>query len=105
LYDVIAARLPHYEPFLSRVPATVCLPVDVSNWGAYALTAALSAFYRRWLGLDDGEEGTMLSAVLNAGAVDGVTKRADLSVDGILLRDLDDVTLKIRNWYFEVFKI
>jgi len=99
LFEALAARLPHYEPYLSRVAATVCLPIDVSNWGAYALTAVLSAFYRRWLGLDEGEERTMLSAMLSAGAVDGVTGRPDMSVDGILLSELDEMTLKIRNWY------
>ena len=96
-YDTLAARLPHYASFLSRVPATVCLPVDVSNWGAYALTAVLSSFYRRWLGLDDGEESAMLSAILSAG--DGFTGRADKSVDGISMANLNDTTLKIRNWY------
>ena len=105
LYDSLAARLPQYGPFLSKVPATVCLPVDVSNWGAYALTAVLSAFYRCWLGLDYGEEEAMLSAVLDAGAVDGVTGRPDHSVDGISLTELNDTALKIKNWYSEGFKI
>jgi len=76
LHNSLVESLPRYTPFFSRVPATVCLPVDVSNWGAYALTAVLSAFYRRWLGLDDGEENAMLSAISNTGAVDGVTGRS-----------------------------
>jgi hypothetical protein len=51
--------------------------------------------------LDDGEEGVMLSAIVNSGAVDGITGRADKSVDGIPLTNLDDTSLKIRNWYSE----
>ena len=105
LYDTLAEKLPHYTPFLSRVPATVCLSVDVSNWGAYALTAVLSAFYRRWLGLDEGEEDAMLAAILDKGAVDGITGRADKSVDGISLTNLNDVTFNIKNWYSERFEV
>ena len=105
LYDALSEKLPQYKPFLSKVPASVCLPVDVSNWGAYALSAVLSAFYRRWLGLDDGEEDNMLTAVLAKGAVDGVTGRADRSVDGIPLATLNEVTLGIKNWYCESFEI
>ena len=99
LYDALAERLPRYASFLSIVSATVCLPVDVSNWGAYALSAVLSAFYRRWLGLDDGEEGAMLEAIVDAGAVDGFTGRPSQSVDGIPLRSLDETALRIRSWY------
>ena len=105
LYDALAEKMPHYAPCLSRVSSTVCLPVDVSNWGAYALTAVLSGFYRRWLGLNDGEEEAMLSAILETGAVDGVTGRADQSVDGISLTDLNEVTFSIKNWYSASFEL
>jgi hypothetical protein len=105
LYDVLAENLPNFAPFLSRVSASVCLPVDVSNWGAYALTAVLSVFYREWLGLEDGEEGAMLNAMLEAGAVDGVTGRQGLSVDGVPLPSLEKTNLSIRNWYSGSFEI
>jgi hypothetical protein len=105
LYDLLAVSMPHDAPCLSRVPATVCLPVDVSNWGAYALTAALSVFYRRWLGLDEGEEEAMLQALLRAGAVDGVTGVSSLSVDGVELRELNEMTLRIKNWYLGSFEV
>jgi len=101
LYDSLAKSLPQYVPFLSRAPATVCLPVDVSNWGAYALIAVLSVFYRRWLGLEDGEEDGMLSAIINAGAVDGVTGCAAGTVDGVSPANLNDTIHKIKNWYSE----
>jgi len=105
LYDALSAKLPNYAPCLSRVGATVCLPVGVSNWGAYALTASLSVFYRQWLGLDCGEEETMLSAMLDAGAVDGITGCSDRSVDGIPLSKLNETILEIKNWYSEGFEI
>ena len=98
LYEPLSALLPHYAPCLSRVSATVCLPVDVSNWGAYALTAVLSAFYRRWVGLGEDEEAVLLKALAEAGAVDGVSGERGLTVDGASLTRLDQVSHELRRW-------
>ncbi|MDR1648773.1 MAG: DUF4392 domain-containing protein [Synergistaceae bacterium] len=105
LYEELAERLPDYARCLSRVSATVCLPVDVSNWGGYALAAALSASRSRWLGLDDGEEAAMLEALLRAGAVDGISGTPSMSVDGIPLSGLNEKNIRIENWYSENFRV
>ena len=99
LYEPLARLLPHYAPFLSRVPSTVCLPVDVSNWGGYALAALLSVPFGRWVGLDEGEEERMLAALRDRGAVDGVSGLGGCSVDGFALPDLDRVSSRLRSWY------
>ena len=104
-HDSLARVMPGYARCLSRVSSTVCLPVDISNWGAYALAAVLSSFYRRWLGLDENEEEAMLEALLNAGAVDGVSGKSEPSVDGLSLPELKKVTLEIKNWYFWSFRV
>ena len=107
-YDELAQLMPGYAPCLSRVSATCCLPVDISNWGAYALSAALSVFYRRWVGLDAGEEALMLEALAKAGAIDGIKGTAGMSVDGVSLDGpggLDETTLYLKNWYFGSFKV
>jgi hypothetical protein len=107
-YDALAERMPRYAPCLSRVSATVCLPVDVSNWGAYALTAVLSGFYRRWLGMGEGEESAMLEALSRAGAVDGMTGLPGASVDGVLLEGpggLRETESRVRSWYSGSFKV
>jgi hypothetical protein len=107
-YDELAVLMPHYASCLSRVSATLCLPVDISNWGAYALTAVLSVFYRRWLGLDAGEEARMLKALADVGAIDGIKGTTSMSVDGVLLegpKGLDVTTLCLKNWYFGSFKV
>jgi hypothetical protein len=75
--------MPDYAGCLCSVTADICLPVDVSNWGAYALTAALSAVSGSWLGQTADEELSMLEAMRACGAVDGVSKRSGLSVDGL----------------------
>ncbi|MDR2180246.1 MAG: DUF4392 domain-containing protein [Synergistaceae bacterium] len=107
-YHELAQLMPHYAPCLSRVSADVCLPVDISNWGGYALAALLSSFYRRWVGLDPGEEASMLKALVNAGAVDGIKGTQSMSVDGVPVDGpggLDETALYLKNWYFGSFKV
>ena len=79
--ELFPSVLPDFAECCSVVPSTCALPVDVSSWGAYALAAALSVRNGRWLGHTDDEEIAMLRAMCDAGAVDGVTRRRDLSVD------------------------
>lgn len=99
LYEPLKRLLPEYARCLSRVPATVCLPVDVSNWGGTALAALLSAASGRWVGLSSGEEERALRAAVGAGAVDGTTGRRTLSVDGFPLERLERVTAQLEDWY------
>jgi len=101
LYEPLSRLLPYYAPFLSRVPSTVCLPVDVSNWGGYALAALLSVPFGRWVGLNEGEEERMLAALRDRGAVDGVSGLGGCSVDGFALPDLNRVSSRLRSWYVE----
>jgi hypothetical protein len=105
LRDALARLLPNYARCLSGVSATVCLPVDISNWGGYALAAALSVSSGRWLGLDENEEALMLEALLDVGAVDGVTGTSAMSVDGLSLSELDEKTRQIKNWVLENFQV
>ena len=79
---LLSAMMPDYAGCLSSVRADVCIPVDVSNWGAYALAAALSRERGVWLGQTASEEAAMLEVLVSAGAVDGVRKERSMSVDG-----------------------
>ena len=81
----LSSMLPDYAGNLCVVEADVCLPVDVSNWGGYALVALLSMAAGRWLGQSAEEEGEMFRQMMAAGAVDGVTCQPSLSVDGFPL--------------------
>ena len=79
----LAGINPAYAECLCVVGADVCIPVDVSNWGAYALVAALSMKDGSWLGQSAKEERAMLETLCSCGVVDGVTKRCEFSVDGL----------------------
>ena len=78
----LAELLPWYAGCLSVTEATVTLPVDVSDWGGYALAALLSLRQGKWVGADEDELLPMFDAQIGAGAVDGVTRRSEPTVDG-----------------------
>lgn len=87
LGEGLVRAVPGFAAALSVVAADVALPVDVSNWGGYGLAVLLSLCSGKRLGHLPGEEQAMLRALVAAGAVDGVTKRCELSVDGLSLRE------------------
>ena len=94
--DELAALLPRYKKCLSTVCASLALPVDVSNWGAYGLTSVLSCVWGKWFGQSAGEEELMLKALVAAGAVDGVSLKSEHSVDGFPLAEQEAVAAKLR---------
>ena len=72
-----------------RVPVDAAIPAGVSNWGAYALGAAVAraagqrSFLAEWTA---ARQRLVIEAMVrNAGAVDGVTKRREPAVDGLAL--------------------
>ncbi|MBA4018839.1 MAG: hypothetical protein C0483_16855 [Pirellula sp.] len=76
-----------------RIATDYTIPAGVSNWGAYALGAAVvsrraSRRPEAPMALADwttDKHRNLLRALVAAGAVDGVTKRAAATVDGISL--------------------
>jgi hypothetical protein len=71
-----------------RVATDWTIACGVSNWGAYALAAAVASLRGRpeilaeW---SDDREGAVMGALVAAGAVDGITGRPEPSVDGMPL--------------------
>lgn len=88
-YAELCALLPGYAACLSVVRAEFALTADVSNWGAYALTEALSFVWGVRRGIEPGEETKMLEAAARAGAADGISGRCETSVDGFCAAALE----------------
>lgn len=99
--DPLAAMLPAYRQCLSVVKTDAALPVDVSNWGAYALATALSAAWNEWRGHRSGDERAMLEALQACRVVDGISKQCDLSVDGFPLAEQEKIAASLH----ELWKI
>lgn len=92
--------LPEYQKCLSVINVDAALPVDVSNWGAYALVASLSCLWQHWRGHRGDDEMNMLGALKACGVVDGISCKAEASVDGFPL----DIQIEIANRLYRVWK-
>ena len=87
LRDDLSDQVPHGELIFSATAADHVIAAGISNWGAYALSAALSLLSGQRLIHPPDRERRVLEAMVNAGAVDGCTKRRELSVDGLMWND------------------
>lgn len=96
LLEPLSRILPGYGSCLSVMSSDVAIPVDVSDWGGYALAGLLSMGTGRWCGVSDEEVKNMIEAEVAAGAVDGVTLHGNPSVDGFPMEDQMIIASKIQ---------
>ena len=61
--------------------ATHTLLASVSNWGAYGLVTAFGILANRRLTPTEDDDRHWLSTIERAGALDGITRRAEMTVD------------------------
>lgn len=71
----------------STVKTDFLIIAGVSNWGGHALSAALSILTNIMLLHDTETEEKLLESIVEAGAVDGCTKKRMITVDGLSLED------------------
>ena len=83
----LRARLARAGPRIRKVASVVSArhPVvaGVSNWGAYGIVVELSRLARRPLLHTGDEERRMIEACVKAGAVDGITRKHEATVDAL----------------------
>lgn len=95
LRERLSELINHGELIFSVTTADHVIAAGISNWGAYALSAALSLLSGQLLIRSPDRERSVLDAIVSAGAVDGCTKRCEPSVDGLAWADyartLDDI--------------
>lgn len=89
------------EPvFCCRVETDYFISCGVSNWGGYALMAGVALAKKNLALLEKvtpEQEGMVLDYLIHHGpAVDGITRRQDLSVDGIVFKDYIKVIERIK---------
>jgi len=85
----LSARLRRAGPRIARVASIVSarhtVVAGVSNWGAYGIVVELSRLARRQLLHTPDEERRMIEACVKAGAVDGITRKHEPTVDALPL--------------------
>jgi hypothetical protein len=84
IYQAVVAHKPFGDRLATRVATDVLVPANTSNWGAYAVVAAIAAVLRRpEIAHDGATESRILRANAAAGSADGSTGRHILAVDGV----------------------
>lgn len=82
-------RLARHDPGLARIASVVrvhhLVVAGTSNWGTYGVVAALSRLTGRPLLHNAEDERRLIQACAKAGAVDGITRRPEPTVDGLPL--------------------
>ncbi|HXG17003.1 MAG TPA: DUF4392 domain-containing protein [Calidithermus sp.] len=85
----LRARLTRAEPRLARVASVVrvrhLVVAGTSNWGAYGIVAGLARLTGRVLLHTPQDERRLVEACVDAGAVDGLSRRREPTVDGLPL--------------------
>jgi len=85
----IRARLARDGALMARLASSVrvdhLVVAGTSNWGAYGIVAALSRLAGKMLLHSPAQERKLIEACVDAGAVDGITRRAEPTVDALPL--------------------
>lgn len=85
----VRPRLVRARSPLARIASVVCtdhlVVAGTSNWGAYGIVAQLGRLTGRRLLHSPAVERRMVEACVQAGAVDGITRRREPTVDGLSL--------------------
>ena len=84
VYDLASQILPYGDTIVTTVATTHAYPVAISNWGGYALAAALAIGAERpELAIDPEDEKAMLEKAIELDCRDGGTGKAVFAVDGV----------------------
>ncbi len=83
----VRARLAREGRLMARIASVVSVDhlvvAGVSNWGAYGIVAHLARLAGQSLLHTPSEERALIEACVAAGAVDGITRRRERTVDGM----------------------
>ncbi len=94
--DSVANVAPH-DHFACPIKSTYCICAGVSNWGGYGSAAALSILGNKSLLPSFEVLNAVLKTIVEAGVVDGVSGKAEATVDGLPL----SVEKGVYDWLLE----
>ena len=87
LRDSLMDRINLGELIFCDTEADHVIPAGISNWGAYALAASLAVLSGKAILIRPEDELAVLEAQVAVGAVDGCTRKNEVSVDGVPIGD------------------
>ena len=97
-------RCPCKKGILSAVETDYLLSAATSNFGAYALCAILAAKFNLDFFPTPEDEEEMLRVAIDSGAIDGITEKPELKVDGISYEIIKIAIEKMMDIYKEMKK-
>lgn len=87
LRDSLMDRINLGELIFCETEADHVIPAGISNWGAYALAASLAVLSGKPILIKPEDELAVLEAQVAVGAVDGCTRKNEVSVNGVPIAD------------------
>ncbi|CAM9930762.1 unnamed protein product [Ectocarpus fasciculatus] len=102
---ILDSKIPNAKEITCVVPSDHLIVASVSNWGGYALAAALAVLSAQNGNVENmvsrclvssGKETEICSRLVSAGARDGISKKQELSIDGMPLSKTLEVLEDIR---------
>ena len=99
--SLVQEHIAHGAHIGCTVPADHLITAGVSHWGGYALAAALAVLRSDWAAsmlavLDPALDRAVLEAMVWDGpAVDGVTRRQEATIDGLVLSEHHSLLARI----------
>ncbi len=81
--DVVKTNVNKGEIICAQFETDNLIVAGVSNWGAFGICAGLSILNNKTLMIDDDKYEKLMKEIVKAGAVDGCSKKREISVDGI----------------------
>lgn len=95
----ITANVPMGEKIASTTETDNLIIAGVSNWGGHGVSTMLSIINNEDLMYDESVELELLDAIVAAGAVDGCTKKAEMSVDGFSIEYNMEIIKRLNTLY------
>lgn len=83
--EAVSATIAPHDNFSCPVISNYCICCGVSNWGGYAVSAVLALVKSDNLLLDEDSIMNLIAKGVEAGAVDGVSGKCEVTVDGLPL--------------------
>lgn len=94
--DMVVRFLDIGETIAAVEEADYAIVSGVSNWGAHGLEAMLSILAERMLLQDEKTVRSLLEKMIEAGAVDGCSKKREPTVDGLSLEQNLEILSSLR---------
>jgi uncharacterized protein YcsI (UPF0317 family) len=95
--DYIKNHVENGKRIVADIAADELLVAGVSNWGSYCITAMLSVLNHQNLLQTVEEETEALNLIVSVGAVDGVTGKNEMTVDGYSLEENNQIVIDLHH--------